>query len=529
MIIIMLPRGMSSLDLAKIPPFRYPEKGFSRGASEKAASHSMEESHLAVSEGSAPSYVLSGRRLWLSFFAAATGSFMINVDTSVVNVVLPVLSRQFSVSITALQWTVSVYLIVITGIIPLSGKLARRWGMREVFAGGMTLFVIGSLLCAVAPAYPWLILARGFQGIGAAGMMPNQMAIVALTFPQSRRGQGIGLMGASVAAGTLCGPPIGGILTAWLGWRSIFWINLPIGIWGVWASLAFLPRFARTRAYDPLDIRGALIYAVFATLFELGLSMLHRPWGWALMAVSAGSLILFIRQERRHPDPLITLRLFAIRVFRQGVGALTVFWMLLMFPAFLTPLYLKIVAGDPIGVIGFVMLPQAAGMVIASPLGGRLTDRIGSLWPIRAGLALFFLGNLGFFSLSTSSSNWVVMGWLLVIGIGSGLFNSPNNTSILNSVAAKDTATASAIIASQRILARATGVTLAALALSVMWTIVGIGDTLPLNHPRYEHWFLAGFHGAFGVAMALSAVGLVMTAASRTRKVPQPASWPAQD
>ena len=174
---------------------------------------------------------------------------MVNLDSSVVNVALPMLQHQFSVSIESLQRVITAYLLVITGLLPVTGRIADAVGRRKVFLVGIATFTAGSLLGAISPTFTLLVLARAFQGLGGAIIMANVMAIITVIFPLDKRGQAFGLIGSVVAAGTLAGPPLGGILTAWLSWRSIFWINLPVGIWGLWGSWHYLPHFAPDQGF----------------------------------------------------------------------------------------------------------------------------------------------------------------------------------------------------------------------------------------------------------------------------------------
>lgn len=208
--------------------------------------------------------VLSGRALWLSFAAATTGTFMVNLDSSVVNVALPVMQHQFSLSIETLQWVITAYLLVITALLPVTGRLADALGRRAIFLAGIATFVAGSLFSAMAPTFLMLVLARGFQAVGGATIMANVMAIIALVFPLDKRGQALGLIGSVVAAGTLAGPPLGGILTAWLGWRSTFLDQLAdrnLGSLGFLAVPPKIPPGCPAIAEVPRLGRSHLVYA----------------------------------------------------------------------------------------------------------------------------------------------------------------------------------------------------------------------------------------------------------------------------
>ncbi|MDA8195175.1 MAG: MFS transporter [Thermaerobacter sp.] len=457
---------------------------------------------------------LSGRALWLSFAAATTGTFMVNVDASVVNVALPVLQKTFMMPIATLQWIVTAYLLVITGTLPVAGRLADWLGRREVFLAGIAVFVLGSVACAVSPDFSALVAARIFQGFGGAIIMANVMAIIALIFPPEQRGKALGLIGSVVAAGTLAGPPLGGLLTATYGWRSIFWINLPVGIWGLLGSWRYLPRFARDRAFHlrTLDWPGALLFMLATSLFQFSLVNLHRPAGWVLLILTGLAVYGFVRVEKTVALPLIPLRLFRIRAFSLNMISGLAYWVLMMFPAFLLPFYLKEELHLPIGLIGLSLVPQALAMIVVSPWGGRMSDRYGVLVPGRIALGLFIVADVLFAVLPATPPLWQVWALLLVIGTAAGLFSSPQNAAVLNAVAKPDTGLASSLLATQRNLGRAMGVAFASIILSLVWMAHGLGATPSHSNSQYALWFLWGFRGVFWSGVGFAVVGLATLA-----------------
>lgn len=444
---------------------------------------------------------------------------MVNLDSSVVNVALPILQHRFLLPISTLQWIVTGYLLVITGILPVAGQVADRVGRREVFVGGVVLFTVGSLSCALAPSVSWLIAARVFQGLGGATIMANVMAIIALIFPSERRGQALGLIGSVVAAGTLAGPPLGGLLTAWLGWRSIFWINLPVGIWAVVGSARYVPKLppdpaVRGRRFDWI---GAALFLSTTSLLQFGLATLHTAWGWILLASAGVSLWLFIVVERRHAA-LVPLRLFRVRPFSFNMFAGMAYWILMMFPAFLLPFYLRQVLGLSIGLVGISMMPQALLMVVVSPWGGRWTDRAGVVAPARVGMILFALVDAGFGFYPGVMPLPMVWAFLALQGIAAGLFSSPNSTAILGAVNRSDMGLASSLMATQRNLGRAVGVGLASVLLSLVWMLHGLGPAPSHTASNYPEWFRWGFQGVFLSGVGFAIVGLVTTVAPMREK-----------
>lgn len=464
--------------------------------------------------------VIGGRRLWLSFAAATTGTFMVNVDSSVVNVALPVLQHQFSLSIARLEWVITAYLLVITGLLPVTGRLADALGRRDVFAAGVFVFVMGSVFSAVSPDFSFLIAARAFQALGGATIMANVMAIIALIFPVEQRGRALGMIGSVVAAGTLAGPPLGGLLTALLGWRSIFWINVPVGMWGLWGSWRYLPRFRP----DPdaplkrLDWVGALLFMVVTSSLQFALQDSMTRWGLIFIGVTTVSLLWFIRWERHARYPLIPLRLFAIRAFSRNLLSGMAYWILMMFPAFLLPFYLRYDMHVPVSVIGLSLVPQALTMIIVAPFGGRWLDQVGVLKPGRLGMGLLLFADGLFAVLPRHVPLEAIWGVLALVGAGAGLYSSPNNAAVLNSVSAADTGLASSLLATQRNLGRAIGVALASILLSLTWILYGLGPSPSHLNPHYGEWFFWGFRGVFVASLGFGLLGLLTLTAPATAR-----------
>ena len=466
-------------------------------------------------------HVLEGKALWLSFAAATTGTLMVNLDATVVNVALPVMQHDFGLPVSQLQWVITAYLLVITGVLPLTAQVADWLGRSKLFTVGLFGFTLGSVAAALAPSLPALLAARVLQGLGGAIIQANVMAIVALTFPQERRGRGLGLIGAVVAAGNLLGPPLGGILTALFGWRSIFWVNLPVGIWGVWASWRYLPRFTRDLALRPatFDWLGSILFFAGATTLEFGLADLPSISSLWLLLLTALAGYLFVRREATTARPVMPLRLFRIPAFWRNLVSGTAYWVLMMSPSFLLPFYLRLVLHESMAIVGLSIAPQALIMILLSPVGGRIADRIGVLLPGRLGLAAFALADLLFALWPGGPPLWGV--WLLsgLVGVAAGFFNAPNNTAVLNSVSAADTGTASGLLATQRNLGRILGVAAAAMGLSVYWFLAD--GVLNPSHtsPAYPHLFLAAFRAVF-LVMPLFAVLGILTMTSPVPSAP---------
>jgi MFS family permease len=310
------------------------------------------------------------------------------------------------------------------------------------------------------------------------------------------------------------------VLTAAFGWQSIFWINVPIGIWGLWGTYHYLPRFPRNAGLraQRFDWGGALTFMASTSLLQFGLANLHEWYGGVLLALTGVSLYLFIRVEARGDHPLVPLRLFHLFPFSMNMIAGIFYWILMMFPAFLIPFFLRDELKLPVGIIGLSLFPQALTMIIVSPWGGTLADKYGILLPARLGIAVYAVVNVGMALLPGHAPLWWI--WILLggQGIAAGFFSSPNSAAILNSVQKRDTGLASSLMATERNLGRAIGVGLATEILSLVWITEGLGPSPSHTNAHYAQWFLSGFHGVFWVALVFAVLAFVTTVPPSSRE-----------
>jgi EmrB/QacA subfamily drug resistance transporter len=435
---------------------------------------------------------------------------MVNVDATIVNVALPLMQRSFGLPLATLQWAATAYLLVITGVLPLTEQLAAWVGRRRMLVIGVGAFTLGSVLAALAPDFPLLLASRVVQGLGGAVIQANVMAIVALIFPQSERGRALGMIGAVVAAGSLAGPSLGGFLTAFFSWRSVFWVNLPIGVWGTWAVSRYLPLFPRDTALrlTRLDWPGAAMFFLLTATLQLALASLTTTLGAYLVLATAVLLVIFLAFERSHAHPVVRLHLFRRGTFSRNLLSGIAWSVLMMFPAFLLPFYLRGVLREPMWLVGLSLVPQALGNFFVSPLGGRIADRHGVLLPGRLGFLLYLLADLAL-ALPQRAPLWEIWIFSAATGVASGLIMAPNNSAILNSVPSAETGLASAMIATQRNLGRNVGVALAALAPTIYWAAIGAGSP-SIASPAYPQLFLGAFRAAFLVVPVFALVGIAL-------------------
>lgn len=458
---------------------------------------------------------------WLVFATVATGTFMVNVDGSILNIALPVLQQEFGVGLARLQWVVSGYLLVITAILPAMGGLSDRFGRRNFYISGLVFFSLGSLLCALATSLDQLIGFRLVQALGGAMMMGNGMSIIIGVFPTGQRGRALGTIGSVVAVGALAGPPLGGVLIDQFGWSAIFWINVPIGLIAIALGWLLLPVGGGTGRDTRFDSLGAFLFFVGMSSLLLFLSNGHL-WGW-LSAYSVVSLmvallagVLFIRQELRVAAPLIDPALFRRLSFSLGLTAAYLSFVILSFPALLLPLYLTRVLDMPLPETGWIMSAQALAMMLSAPVGGLIADRYGYSKPAAAGMGLIFLSLLWMASFGLHTHYFQVLGSLVLFGLGLGLFSSPNNTAVLESAPAEKAGLTGSLLATVRNFGRVSGVVFAVL----LFGDAATSTLAPASFARHTGLVL-------GFAAALSLVALLLSLRRmRIRRAPSHKGMP---
>ena len=408
------------------------------------------------------------RRWWVTL-NICIGVFMSTLDASVVNISLPTITQALNTHLKAVAWVVTGYLIVITGCLLLMGRLADLFGQKRVYLLGFLIFTFGSALCGLSPTIGFLIGSRMVQGFGASALMAIGPAIITNAFPEKDRGQALGIIGSVVSAGFLTGPLLGGFLVEHLGWRSIFFINLPIGAIGSFLTSKFLEGKELTKEVQ-LDLRGALLLFVFVTCLLLFLNRVSQGsppllLGW--FSLSLVSLILFIVAELRSPFPLVDLHLFRRRLFISSLGAsLLSFWMSAAH-TFVIPFFLQNIFGFSPSKVGMLVFPVSLTVMVMAPLGGRVSDRVGVRIPATMGLIFTSLTIYSFTFLKGPVSHYQILWRQVVIGIGIGLFNPANNSAILGSLSREKIGLASSFLALSRNLGMVIGIAFAEMVIAL--------------------------------------------------------------
>ena len=420
-------------------------------------------------------------RKWFVMSAVAMGIFLATIDGSIVNVALPTLTTYLNTEFAIVQWVVLAYLLTVTTLLPVVGRLADMYGRKQLYVPGFIVFTIGSLLCGLSPTVGWLIAMRVLQGVGAALILALGLAIVTDAFPPGERGRALGVTGTIVSIGIVTGPTLGGIIIANLSWHWIFFVNVPIGILGVYLTLRHVPR-ARPPGNQRFDLAGAatLCLALLGILLSLTTAQ-ERGFTdrTAIMQFVFGVffLVAFVTIQRRHPQPIIDLELFRNPVFTVNLAT-----GLLVFigqgSAILIPFYLENVLGYGVQQVGLLLVVLPLTMGVVAPISGTLSDRLGSRPITVAGLAVIALGYVALATLSTETTAVGFMWRYARIGVGIGLFNSPNNSATMGTAPPNRLGVASALMS----LTRSMGQTMGLALLGALWAGVvfrAVGGILP--------------------------------------------------
>ncbi|MBM4277862.1 MAG: MFS transporter [Deltaproteobacteria bacterium] len=400
---------------------------------------------------------------WWATLTISIGIFMSTLDASIVGISLPTIIQSLNTDLKAVAWVVMAYLIVITGSLLLMGRLADLLGRGKIYFLGFLTFTLGSALCGFSPTVYFLIGSRVIQGLGASALMAIGPAIITTSFPEKDRGKALGMLGSIVSLGFITGPLIGGFLVEHLGWRSIFFINLPIGVIGTILSLKIL-KGDRAIGRVELDLRGAFLFFLFVTSLLLFLNRVGWEstlffWGWIFLALICFGL--FIVTERRSSSPLVELNIFRKQLFISSLGASLLSFWINGAHHFVIPFFLQIILGYSPSKVGLLIFPVALTVMVIAPIGGRVSDWVGVRVPATLGLILTSLTIFSFVFLKGEVSDYEILWRQVALGIGIGFFNPANNSAIIGSLPKTNVGVTSSFLALARNLGMVMGVAFA--------------------------------------------------------------------
>ncbi|WP_030297117.1 MFS transporter [Streptomyces katrae] len=435
----------------------------------------------------------SRRRRMLILAICCMSLLIVSLDVTVLNVALPSMRRELDASVAGMQWTIDAYTLVLASLLMLAGSTADRIGRRRVFAAGLVLFTAGSLLCSLAPTLEWLIAFRMVQAVGGSMLNPVAMSIITNTFTDPReRARAIGVWGAVVGISMAVGPLIGGLLVESVGWRSIFWINLPVGLLAFALTLRFVPesRAGHPRRPDPV---GQLL--VMTLLGSMTYGIIEAPSaGWSspvilgCTALAVASLAGLLFHEPRRAEPLIDPRFFRSAPFSGAtVIAISAFAALSGF-LFLNTLYLQDVRGLSALDAGLYMLPMALLTFLCAPLSGRLVGNRGPRPSLLiAGTAMAASGVL-FAAFSAETSTPLLFTAYVLFGLGFGMVNAPITNTAVSGMPRSQAGVAAAVASTSRQTGGTLGVAVIGAVLAA--GTAGGADFIEATRPAW--WIITG-------------------------------------
>lgn len=411
---------------------------------------------------------LPPRQRILAMMVLMSGSLMAVLNINSVNIALPTIARELGVSSAASVWIINVYQLVGAASMLTFAALGYRIGRYRLYIGGMVLFVLTSVMCALAPSLGWLIIFRAIQGLGSAAMMSIGPSLYRVIFPTRLLGQAMGLTALTVSLAVAGGPALGGLVLAVASWPWLFWINVPLGAAAIWLAIRALPQEQGSRYR--FDVLGAVLSAVGLGAFVIMLDSiadLSRSGAVpVLLTVSVASLAGFIWRQRHFENPLLPLVIF--RETRFSMAVMTSFFSFLaQSMAFISlPFLFQNVQGYTPLESAFLFTPWPLGVMIGAPLGGRLADRFSPPIISSAGLLLFMAGLAALALLGDQPTTIDILWRSALCGLGFGLYQAPNNREMMGSLPKARSGSASGVLASVRTFGQSVGAALVALVLS---------------------------------------------------------------
>ena len=443
-----------------------------------------------------------------------------SLGTSIANVSLPTLALAFNAPFQQVQWVVLAYLLAITTLIVSVGRLGDILGRRRLLLGGIALFTVASVLCAAAPTLGWLLAARAAQGLGAATMMALTMAFVAETVPKAQTGSAMGLLGTMSAVGTALGPTLGGLLIGGFGWRSIFLVNLPLGILAFLLAQRHLPADRQSHSTARFDAIGTLLLALSLAAYALAMTLGRGHFGTlntALLLAAAVGTGLFVFSQTRVASPLVQLAAFRDPALGASLATNVLVATVIMATFVVGPFYLSQSLGLSAARVGMVMAIGPAISIVGGVLAGRVVDRWGAASTVVVGLVAMAAGAI---ALALLPILFGVVGYIAAIAIltpGYQLFQAANNTAVMLDVPADQRGVVSGLLSLSRNLGLVTG----ASAMGAVFAFAAGTTDITTARPGAV---ATGLQATFAVAALLIAAALAITVASQrkaeTKKAP---------
>lgn len=441
--------------------------------------------------------------------AVGVGTFMSALDGSVVNTVLPVLRRDLHTSVAGIEWVTTVYLLVVSALLLSVGRAGDLHGHKRIYLSGFVLFVLGSALCGLAPSAGALVGLRAVQAVGASMLFANAPAILTKSFPAEQRGRALGALGTFTYLGLTAGPSLGGWLASAYGWRSVFYINVPVGAVAIALALRSVEDDRPEASGERFDVGGAVLFMAGLVTLLVALNQGHA-WGWGsapvvgLLAAAALLLAAFLAVERRNASPMLDLTLFRSRTFSGTTVSALLNYICVYSVLFVLPFLLIQGRGLDTRHAGLVLTAQPIVMAVVAPLSGALSDRIGSRPLATLGMLALAAGLVLLATVADDAPLGTIAAALGVVGLGVGIFVSPNNSALMGSAPRHRQGIAAGVLATARNVGMVLGVGLAG---AVFTTVLARG-----GGEAHADALVRGVQASLYVAAGIAAAGTVVAA-----------------
>ena len=460
--------------------------------------------------------------MWLILIATCLFTFMSTLDGSIVNIAMPMISKNLNIDMSQAEWIVSVYMITICCLLIFWGKISDIIGKIKIFKIGTFVFVIGSLFCGISSSIELLLISRIIQAIGASMTMATNYGIITENFPPDMRGRSLGVLGSFVSLGSIAGPGIGGIILQKLTWHYIFLINIPVGIFAIILGYFVFPKSNRKDIPLDIDFLGFILFAIcinslFMGIFIGQVTTFTKPLVISLFILFIISIVLFIYREKKASNSLIDLNIFKSIPFSLGLLCALLIFSANLFMNTLMPFYLQDALKLSPLLSGFILMCVPIAMIVVAPISGALSDKIGSEGLTFIGLLIVCISQILLVFVGLNTPIYILIILTLVTGIGVALFQSPNNSIVMSSVEPKYLGIAGSMNSLARNLGMVIGLSLSTTILyNAMSSKAGYRVTGYIA--GQDNLFLYGMHIAFIVSFLLCFIAFLVTGFRLFRK-----------
>lgn len=454
------------------------------------------------------------KKEWAILFTVLPLTFMATLDSSSVNVALPTMARELGTSMGGIEWVVTSYLITICASILLFGRLGDIYGKNRLFKFGIGLFTVGSLLCGVSQNLTMLIISRIVQGVGASAAMATNQGIITEAFHPSERGRALGLLGTAVALGTMIGPTIGGLIVSITNWNVIFLINIPFGIL-VYIGIVKVLKVNKRNSSSPLDIKGSVLFTFSIILIFISINLgqvngFTNPFIILAAIVALVLFVMFIRLEKSIENPLLDINIFKNKLFSLSIFCGFTSFIAIGSVNILLPFYLQETLNLSPKLAGVIMTVSPLVLALVAPISGYLSDKLGAEKISFVGVTTLAVGILSLTIFTESTALPIVAILIGLMSLGSGMFQSPNNSLIMSSVEKTKLGVAGSVNALVRNLGMVSGI---ALSTTLLYSSMSrkIGYKVVSYVSGRADIFIYGMRTVFVVVGIICLVGSILT------------------